>query len=315
MAFADIPVSTQTFTVRSNIAHIELHQFYNVLQPIDPGTIKAGEAAILCIKYQQLKKGCDPQKDLKIKRKRSIVKEQAPKRNFLNCITLIIQLEKRINIKIFKNGVFQLTGCKNIDNVRKCLKLILAKLYQANQHDDSDLPKCFQFEKDAEVFVIYIKSAMRNIDFDLGFKINRVLLTTRLSRIYDENDDVIIPDAIGNKMDVKIKLRITREHIENLPITRITNIIHDSPKEEEILYKNCLHIIEPDKKKLEAKLKDKFVSISIFQNGKVLLSAMDASIQKKYYEWFTQLIDEIKDDIKPRVAPKKTFLVGKRHKM
>lgn len=307
MAFADIPVSTQTFTVRSNIQHIELHRFYDELQPMDPESFPQ-EASIICIKYQQNKKGCDPEKDLKTKRKRATSKEQdAPKRNFLNCITLIIQIEKRINIKIFKNGVFQLTGCKDIDNVRKCLKLILAELSKANERQAA----CFQFEEGSDDFVIYIKSAMRNIDFNLGFKVNRTLLAKRLTCIYEDDDDVIIPDAIGNKMDVKVKLRITREELENLPVTKITNCAHSSPKEEEILYKNCLHIIEPDKKKLETKLKDKFVSISVFQNGKVLLSAMDASIQERYYEWFTNLISEIEEDIKPPVLPKKTFLVGK----
>ena len=319
MAFADIPVSTQTFTVRSNIQHIELYKFYDELQPKDPDAEYRSEdkgcqreAAILCVKYQQHKKGCDPEKDLKTKRKRTTAKEQeAPKRNFLNCVTLIIQIEKRINIKIFKNGVFQLTGCKDIDNVRRCLKLILTELSNANERAKTK-ENCavFRFEGEHEL-VIYIKSAMRNIDFDLGFKVNRTLLAKRLTCIYDEDDDVIIPDAIGNKMDVKIKLRITREELEHLPITKITNPTHKTPKEEEILYKNCLHIIEPDKKKLESKLKDKFVSISVFQNGKVLLSAMDSSIQEKYYNWFTQLISEIENDIKPPVLPKKTFIVGK----
>lgn len=300
MAFSDIPVSTQTFTVRSNIQTIELHRFYDELQPMDPESFP--ESAIICIKYQQNKKGCDPEKDLKTRRKRATSKERAPKRNFLNCITLIIQIEKRINIKIFRNGVFQLTGCKDKDNVRKCIKLILTELSEA---------ACFQFEGEATDFVIYIKSAMRNIDFNLGFKVNRTLLAKRLTCIYEDDDDVIIPDLIGNKMDVKVKLRITREELENLPVIKITNFAHGSPKEEEILYKNCLHIIEPDKKKLETKLKDKFVSISVFQNGKVLLSAMDASIQERYYEWFTNLISEIEGDIKPPVLPKKTFLVGK----
>jgi hypothetical protein len=53
------------------------------------------------------------------------------------------------------------------------------------------------------------------------------------------------------------------------------------------------------------------VSISVFQNGKVLLSAMDASIQEKYYDWFTTLISKIEEVIKPPILPKKTFLVGK----
>jgi hypothetical protein len=317
MAFADIPVSTQTFTVRSNIQHIELQKFYDELKPMGPAPQVSGpmckrEATILCIKYQQQKKGYDPEKDQKSKRKRK--EQESTKRNFLNCITLIIQVEKRINIKIFKNGVFQLTGCKEIDNVRRCLKLILSELDKTNKANDPS--SYFTLQEGYESFIIYIKSAMRNIDFDLGFKVNRSILSKRLTCLYKEDDNVIIPDAIGNKMDVKIKIRVTRENLEHLPITKITNPINDKPKEEIVLYKDCLHIIEPDKKKLESKMKDKFVSISVFQNGKVLLSAMDASIQEQYYEWFTELIGSIEVDIKPQILPKKTFLIGKsRQKM
>lgn len=299
MAFTEISVSTQTFTVRSNIDHIELNDFYNVLEPVTkPFNDKA---SILCVKYKEQKKGSDPEKDTKLKRRRSIEQEIPPKTtNFLNCVTLIVQVEKRINIKIFRNGVFQLTGCKNINNVRQCLNMILIELFKT---------KCFRFEIGFDDFVIYIKSAMRNIDFDLGFKINRILLANRLANIFQDDDDIIIPDAIGNKMDVKIKVRINREELEKLCVIKITHPTSEKSQEEIIMYKDCLRIIEP--KKLETKLRDKFITISVFQNGKVLLSAMDEFIQEKYYKWFISLIKRIENDIKPPVLPKKTFLVGK----
>ena len=53
------------FTVRSNIQHIELHRFYDELQPVDPNSSPGDvsgpgeahrEAAIICIKYLQHKK-------------------------------------------------------------------------------------------------------------------------------------------------------------------------------------------------------------------------------------------------------------------
>jgi len=298
MAFTEISVSTQTFTVRSNIDHIELNDFYNALEPVKKPFDKA---AILCVKYKEQKKGSDPEKDTKLKRRRSIEQEIPPKTtNFLNCVTLIVQVEKRINIKIFRNGVFQLTGCKNINNVRQCLNMILIELFKT---------KCFRFEIGYDDFVIYIKSAMRNIDFDLGFKINRILLANRLANIFQDDDDIIIPDAIGNKMDVKIKVRINREELEKLCVIKIIHPTSEKSQEEIIMYKDCLRIIEP--KKLETKLRDKFITISVFQNGKVLLSAMDEFIQEKYYKWFISLIKRIENDIKPPILPKKTFLVGK----
>jgi len=309
MTFAEIPVSTQTFTVRSNIKNINLHMFYEKLQPVIDPTLKTQSAIIISVKYQQQKKGCDSPKELKTKRKNDDSKTaETPKRNFLNCITLVIQTEKRINIKIFKNGVFQLTGCKGINNVRQCLKLILDELKMLKNED------CFTLGEGSETFIIFIKSAMRNIDFDLGFKIKREILANHLSHFYDNDDNVIIPDAVGNKMDVKVKIRIERDELKALPVTKIINPNSDNPIEEKITFEDCLHIIEPDAKKLESKLKDKFVSISVFQNGKVLMSAMDESIQEKCYKWFTHLIKQIENDIRPKILPKKTFIFHKSQK-
>jgi TATA-box binding protein (TBP) (component of TFIID and TFIIIB) len=309
MTFAEIPVSTQTFTVRSNIKNINLHMFYEKLQPVVDPTPKTQSAIIISVKYQQQKKGCDSPKELKTKRKNDDSKTaETPKRNFLNCITLVIQTEKRINIKIFKNGVFQLTGCKGINNVRQCLKLILDELKMLKNED------CFTLGEGSETFIIFIKSAMRNIDFDLGFKIKREILANHLSQFYDNDDNVIIPDAVGNKMDVKVKIRIERDELKALPVTKIINPNSDNPIEEKITFEDCLHIIEPDVKKLESKLKDKFVSISVFQNGKVLMSAMDESIQEKCYKWFTHLIKQIENDIRPKILPKKTFIFHKSQK-
>ena len=146
---------------------------------------------------------------------------------------------------------------------------------------------------------------MININFDLGFKVNRNLLTLMLTSKFKENNNIIVPDVIGNKMDVKVKCRVSRKELEQRPVIKITNPTHCKPKVEEVLYKECLHIIQPDMKKLENKLKDKFVSISIFQNGKALLSVMDASIQKLYYKWFIDINDKIEEDVKQLVVPKK----------
>jgi TATA-box binding protein (TBP) (component of TFIID and TFIIIB) len=58
--------------------------------------------------------------------------------NFYNSITLIVRvttgptpninLEPRINIKLFKNGSLQMSGCKNVENINIVLEKLLEKL-------------------------------------------------------------------------------------------------------------------------------------------------------------------------------------------
>lgn len=293
--FLNIKVSTQTYTVKSNIRHIDLATFFTMMEITD---------RILTVKYQNEKKG-DLGLVAKPKKKRA---DNKAKRNFLNCVTIVIFAEKRVNVKVFKNGVFQITGCKHLGNVKSCISVLVEEIKRILGFDEA----CFSFspESGENEFIFYVKSAMRNIDFDLGFKVDRTRLSEKLISMFIEDDDVIIPDAVGNKMDVKMKLRVSRTDLELVPVVKIVYGSENFPVEETVVdYKSCVRIMESDsEKKIETKLKNKFVSASIFQNGKVLLSAVDETVQKKYYEWFVDLMKDLESDVKQCTVPKKTFL-------
>lgn len=262
--FSSVQVSTQTFTVKSNIQNIWLQNFFDVLQIQD---------GITCIKFHTNMKGvCE--------------KKTSAGKNFLKCITCIIQLDKFINVKIFRNGVFQLTGCKHIQHVIDCLKIILFKL-----------EKCKQYTLFEPHIIIYIKSAMRNVDFDLGHVIKR----DELLKVLMKTTSYIIPPRIGNKMDIKIRIPIEREDMKQILITKITfkdnkmfkeNIPYDE-------YLKCNYT--------RNKPGNKCTSLSIFQNGKVLLSSIDSVFQEKYYIWIMNLIHTHSSVIDDNVKQNKTF--------
>lgn len=291
MSFYPNQVSTQTFTVKSNIQEISLHNFYeNIITETD--LTKKG---ILSAKYQSFKKGFIEEKPKKSKKNTG---EKPIKKNFLNCVTMIVFIDKKINIKFFKNGVFQLTGCKNINHVIESITIIRNTLFKVKDH--------FKFDHNSDDLIVYIKSAMRNIDFNLGYQINRFSFFDYLVNTYKNNDNVVIPDAVGNKMDTKIKIRLTQEEILTLPVVKF---VFPSRQKTTLCFKDCVDIIEPEKNKTCYKPKDKFVSIFIFQNGKVLLSAADETLQHKYFDWFLALITNIENDIKLVQNAKKTFYI------
>lgn len=286
MFFCPNKVSTQTFTVKSNIKEISLLRFYeNVVVEID--ITKKG---IHSVKYQDLKKGHIEEKPKKTKKN---IEEKPVKKNFLNCVTMIVFLDKKINIKFFKNGVFQLTGCKNIKHVISSITMIREVLLKIKEN--------FKLEEGDDDLIVYIRSAMRNIDFDLGYQINRFYFFDYLVNAYKDDDNIVIPDAVGNKMDTKIKIRLTEEEILSLPVVKF---VFPSRQKTVLSFKDCIDV-KPEK----TKPKDKFVSIFIFQNGKVLLSAADETIQDKYFIWFCSLIQNIENDIKLIQNTKKTFYI------
>jgi len=310
MQFSDCSVSTQTFTIRSNIQYIDLNKFYEIITPdeyeLPPENIavlipKAEQKGIIAqIKYQQMKKGEDKGEKIKKKTKKNKDDNSKLKKNFLNCITIIMYANKRINIKFFKNGCLQLTGCKHINHVIICINAIYKELTKNKE--------CFIIENNNSDILVYIKSVMRNIDFDLGYEINRFTFLKKFIELCEKDENVIFFDSVADRTEVKIKIRISKEEIKELPVIKI-NL---STQEITMLkYENCMHIIEHDQKKIESKFIDKFVTITVYQNGKILLSGADKLLQKKYFEWFNYHVEKIKHlVIKPLPVVKKTFLVN-----
>jgi hypothetical protein len=369
-SFKDIPVSTQTYIVQSNIQKINLTMLSNLIELSDQ---------ILSMRYKAKSKGC-----------------AAPvSKNFLNCVTLTVQLDKKINIKVFNNGVFQLTGCKKYDHARDCMLVVWEEFERVRFRQEevgeksrvygTKLESCFTLKKEPGTptpapCVMYIISAMRNVDFELGYKVDREALGVYIQ----EQTEYKVPPMTKGYMGVKIKIplenvdellihkimvpRLTKEQVEfekrkspkrrspapgatgstekkgsrskvvdvdevekrcslheHLEVVQLEKTIkglllkeksqaNEPPveytkfrsitTESVVLYKDFLTNIHPNLKKLT---KQRFVSISVFQNGKVLMSGIDLEYQIPYYDWFMKLVEKIEDKIKVVVEPEYSF--------
>lgn len=282
LTFENINVSTQTFTVKTNICNIDLAKVY-IIFPIDSCItfVKNVKTDSENNRFEQCK-GINP----KIKQTNDLVRK-----NFLNCVTLILKFDKKINVKIFKNGVFQLTGCKHVDHVKRSLEKIFSILRLRKD--------CFSFLDNDNDFIVYIKSAMRNINFSLDYKIN---CNTLLECLQNSPVNIIPP----NPRNVGIKFKIKVENIEE---TTVLCVEYKDRKETIYPFKTCFEKIEPDETKLKKKLaKERFSSISIFHNGKILMSSMEDMIQKKCFEWLMSFLSQHRSYIeKKQVQPKTLF--------
>ena len=275
MEFNKIKVSTQTYIVQSNISNVDLIKLTDCFEPTD---------VLINLKYKTVIKG----KLKLIKRK---IKKPPTTKTFLNCVTLsVFVYDKTINVKIFNNGVFQLTGCKYHNHAIKCIKIVIALLHEH---------KCFLCESKP---IVYLTSVMRNIDFDLSFKIDREAMATYVHN----NTEYRVPPLTKGYMGIKIKIPL--ENIDDLPVTCI---LFDKdtalPIDEHLMiYKTLMTEVIKDLKKLK---KARFISISVFQNGKVLMSGPDVCYQEKYYKWFMQFVTEnrVKISYISPITTKKTF--------
>lgn len=95
------------------------------------------------------------------------------KQSFRNAVNVIVQLNvnKCINCKISKNGRFQLTGCKEEKQACDVIKFLI-------MHFDKNMPDTMIRTGDVN---IYFHTVMTNIDFSLGFNIDRQKLYLKLA--------------------------------------------------------------------------------------------------------------------------------------
>lgn len=89
---------------------------------------------------------------------------------FYNQITLHVHNDKIVNVKIFNNGKFQMTGVKNIQQGKEVVNIICSFLSNLSEDiKEKILDNLDPKMKDIEIGMI-------NSDFNVGFKINREIL-------------------------------------------------------------------------------------------------------------------------------------------
>lgn len=87
---------------------------------------------------------------------------------FCNSITVVIVLDKHINFKLYRNGTFHITGCKEIRHASEVIRYTWDYV-QAIAKESSEV---FSLPS-GEYPIAYSEIVMNNICFPLGFKLNR----------------------------------------------------------------------------------------------------------------------------------------------
>lgn len=199
----------------------------------------------------------DEQRSIIKLKKRKSPEKKVKKRgtNFYNQVSLVVETKnkKRVNVKLFKNGSIQVTGCRNISHFADALGKVFSELLKEkyvfcpkNKDGEKFFQKKFVTNPDeVSIFkILDIKIRMINSNFHVGFRIDR----ERLQRILDQANaistfepvvhaGVNIKYSYGNKDVISILVfesgaiiitgAKTKDHIEKAYIY-ITGIIRDN---------------------------------------------------------------------------------------
>jgi TATA-box binding protein (TBP) (component of TFIID and TFIIIB) len=294
--FDDIKVSTKTFTATTNLA-IQIKELYEKL-PITPYTVitkKRGRkkkeekkdpnqdipfGSIITAKYEGELRGVE----LKPKK----TKQGKKKKWFRNSITIVIILDKPINFKICRNGTFQMTGCKSHNHAELCIKYTWQYM--------KDYTDIYTFTHNDTLETLFIPS-MRNIDFSLGFLVDREKLNQYMST--QQKFHCLLETSFGYT-GVNIKIPLDKD-ICLMDIKKLTyNNQDDSWTEEWKTYEDYLNTL-PEKDK-ETKLSEtRYNTFLVFHSGKVIMSGLTSNFMEDVYYYFLQIMNDCYDLIEERL--------------
>jgi len=296
--FDDIKVSTKTFIVMTNIS-LNLKKLFEYLPVTDytfvpkkrgrkkktetaEQTIIIKSGSIITMKYENQLKGVE------LKQKK--VQPNKPKKSkwFRNSFTIVMILDnKPINFKVCQNGVLQVTGCKLDVHAEKCIQYVWE--YIKEQKD------IYNFKTEKQELEILFIPAMRNIDFSLGFNIDREKLSKYLSTQTEFNS--LLESSFGYT-GVNCKIKIDRE-ISTMKIKKIS-YIKDNWVEETTDYGYYLSKLT-EKERQKKINKERYNTFLVFHSGRTIQSGISSEFSRDSYYYFLKIIRKAYDIIEERL--------------
>lgn len=286
--FKDIKVSTKTFTATTNL-DINLSKLYDFLEVVEYTVIpkKRGRRKKIPVLdlNKDIKFGSFISVEFKDKLKGANLKKNKNKKWFRNSFTIIVMLDKKINFKICKNGTFQMTGCKNNQHAIECIKQIWNRI-----KNNKEIYK-FTNKEDTTLKSMLIP-AMRNIDFNLGFNIDREKLAKYMS---SQNEFYCLLETSFGYTGVNIKIPL-KDNIRDMKIFLITEKNNKFIIEQN-KYSEYLKTITEKQRNNKLNMK-KYNTFLVFHSGKVIMSGSTSEFMKETYYDFINTIKNSYEKIK-----------------
>jgi hypothetical protein len=191
---------------------------------------------------------------------------------------------KFINFKVSKNGKFQYTGCKNEKHAQLCMKYI----YEYTRDTENIIHVNGQYTQ------IMFVTVMTNINFNVGFCINREMLDEHINN-YTKYYSLLETSFGYTGVNIKIPL----ENLNEMPITKIS-YKNAQWIEEDFTYNQYFETLD-EKEKAKEKAKVRYNTFLVFQSGNVILSSPHKNCMRETYHEFLDIIKSCKDKIEEKI--------------
>jgi TATA-box binding protein (TBP) (component of TFIID and TFIIIB) len=312
--FEDIAISTKTVIGISNLK-IDLEKFFNYMPITEftPQEKKRGrkKRIQIVLNHNNLPYGSiiSVQKKREIrgaclKSKRKTETPSSNKDYFLHSVSLVIVLEdnKQINLKVSGNGKLQITGCKNDQHFINSVTCLYDTMNIVEKWTNEKLYSLTYGDK----LEVLFNTVMQNMDFNVGFKINRQKLDKFIEKHTCHTS--IYEGSLATGVNIKVKSNTAIEPV-------ITKISYDG-NDLQTTYSSYEEYNIMLNKKKETK-KDKRHTFLVFSSGSVIMSSTGSGMKEIYEDivdifiknrkHFEMTTEEIEYDMQFSEARSKAF--------
>ena len=298
--FSDLKISTMTMVIATNwnldIAEIftqfPITEFIVVRKKrgrkkkgpvIDPNEgVLSG--SVICLEYSGERRGPDLKPD---KTSRNI-KNKKKTKPFRNSISVVMKVgNKYVNGKISNNGKIQITGAKKLEHTISFIN----NIWRLIRSLTSKGKMTYTLKNDDTVPKAVVKIVMTNIDYDLGYNIDRLKIDSYIKTEQARFISIFHPSSAYSGVNIKA---VSKDYIDN----RMTLMTWDDTNElstERCPYDQYVALLSEKDKVKEATPKDHYHTFLVFYSGRVIQSGPSYQDMEKVREQFVELCCKQKD--------------------
>lgn len=285
--FSDIEVSTRTFIIFTNLKNnlTRLFDFLEVAEDVslprrrrkkrDPNFVYPPSGTIVGAKIGWRLRGVD------VKRRTTEVRC----RSFRNAIMIsMVSVDTILNLKLCNTGSIHCTGCRTDEQ----LETALVELWRIIEKSE-----LYEFTRGEHLEVLFVP-VMRNVDFNIGFNVDREKLLNLIENSPKYKDKMIVSNYM--QTDVNIKMLIDK-NVADVNITKMSCSTDGKWMKETTKYAEYLNLLtERDRK---SKLnKSYYVTFMVFHSGTIILTAINEDYARPYFYEFLDFVIENEEDIR-----------------
>ena len=196
---------------------------------------------------------------------------------------MMLSETKKVNFKLSKNGKIQMTGCKEDDDAKECLMLFFEKLFHQCR-------TAITLTNNNPSLIIHYYTVMTNIDFNMGFKINRQKLNVMINKTTEFNS--LLETSFGyTGVNIKMPMYLDKDLLIDKLIMQ-----EDRWKSLQVTFYSFLDQMNEAFRTQELN-KKRYNTFLVFHSGNVIMSGMRIDKMIDLQESFFTLLQTHRSEI------------------